>query len=90
MADRLLRIEKVAELLDCSVRQVRRLVEWKHLAEPCHPSPGQVRWLASDVEEYMKRLKYKALPPIPDTKGGKKRRTTRDHAGPGVPNSEDA
>ncbi len=71
VADKLLSIAKVAEMLDISVTQIRRLVEWGHLPEPSHPAPKTARWFLSDVERYLVQLKHGALPPVPDKKSGK-------------------
>ena len=51
----LLRIEKVAEMLDVSESTVRRLVKDGRLPEPRHIR-SQARWFVHDVETYLRRL----------------------------------
>lgn len=65
MTDKLLSAKKVAEILDISETQVYRLVQWGHLPKASQVGRGVAKWFKSDVKEYMRKLKYGILPPIP-------------------------
>lgn len=55
MERKLLRIEKVAEMLDVSETTVKRLVKEGKLPKPRHIRT-QARWFVRDVENYLRRL----------------------------------
>lgn len=55
-SEQLLKVSEVAEMLGVSVRSVRREVARVRLAKPVKIG-GASRWLRTDVEVYMERLK---------------------------------
>jgi excisionase family DNA binding protein len=84
---RRLSYQHVAELLDVSVRTVRRLVEQGFLAPPRKYKGAGIRFLEEDVYQY---LITQSEPAVPEPRQGQKRSDRMGQGGTNEPRSKDS